>query len=286
MKRLIILIFTCMCSFHVSAEKIISELDFTNKYISVVKKNVAGIKAEIRNSLEIEFTLKNGEKLTTYLNNAYNDYRSYPTDIDNVIEKYSGALTETSEGVAETLGKERIFPVLKDIEYIRQITEMMKRKEKDGKFPFYYEQLNEVLYVLYAFDTPTSIRYMPKEDIEKLGVKEQDLKKLSMSNLRSTIPSVQVQGDPATVSMLVADGTYEASFLLFDDLWTKERFPVKGDIVVYVPSRDLVLITGSKDPEGLAKVHSIVNDPKNKWSHIVSEVGFIRSGSQWKVFNM
>lgn len=84
--------------------------------------------------------------------------------------------------------------------------------------------------------------------------------------------------------MLVADGTYEASLILFDGIWTKEQFPVKGDIVIYVPSRDLVLITGSEDKANLAKVHDIVYDQDTQWSHIVAETGFIRVGNNWQEF--
>ena len=86
------------------------------------------------------------------------------------------------------------------------------------------------------------------------------------------------------MSILVADGTYEASMLLFDDLWNEKNFPVKGDIVVFVPSRDTVIITGSKDKDGISKAKSIVYNPEAQWSHIVAEVGFIRSGNTWKVF--
>ena len=67
-------------------------------------------------------------------------------------------------------------------------------------------------------------------------------------------------------------------------MWTKDQFPVKGDIVVYVPSRDTVLITGSEDEEGLSRIKEIISDPENNWSHIVAEVGFIRINDKWEVY--
>jgi uncharacterized protein YtpQ (UPF0354 family) len=286
MKNIFLAILLCIFSFNVSAGKVISKKGFTERYVLISKAKVDGLKADIKGSLEIEFTTKDGEKITTFLDNAYKDYLSAPGDLTHVLDTYSASLAETNETIKKSLGIENIFPVIKDHEYIRQITELMKRKKEEGKFPFFYEQLNEVLYILYAFDTPTSIRYMPKEDIAKLGVKVSELKEISKANLKKTIPTVKIQGDPSSVSMIVADGTYEASFLLFDDLWTKERFPVKGEIVVYVPSRDTVLITGSEDIEGLEKVRSIVRNPENKWSHIVAEVGFIRLDNKWEVFKM
>ena len=125
---------------------------------------------------------------------------------------------------------------------------------------------------------------MPKEDIANLGVEPTELRELSLSNLMNTVESLQIKGDPSTISMLVADGIYEASFLIYDALWSKENFPVKGDIVVYVPSRDIVIITGSEDVESLETVREIVHNPDNHWPHPVSNIGFIRKADKWVKF--
>jgi uncharacterized protein YtpQ (UPF0354 family) len=125
----------------------------------------------------------------------------------------------------------------------------------------------------------------PKEDIANLDVKEEELRDLSMSNLMNAIESLQIKGDPSTISMVVADGTYEASFLIYDALWTKETFPVKGDIVVYVPSRDVVIVTGSEDTDSLETVKGIVHNPENQWPHAVTNVGFTRKENKWVKFH-
>lgn len=57
--------------------------------------------------------------------------------------------------------------------------------------------------------------------------------------------------------MLVADGNYEASLLLADEIWQSKQIPVKGDYVVAIPSRDTLLITGSEDVENLAKIKEL-----------------------------
>jgi len=126
---------------------------------------------------------------------------------------------------------------------------------------------------------------MPKEDINALGVEEGELRNLSMANLMNANESLQIQGDRSTVSMVVADGIYEASFLLYDDLWTKENFPVKGDIVVYVPSRDVLIVTGSEDTESLETVRGIVHNPESQWSHAVTDIGFVREKNKWAEFH-
>lgn len=282
--NLILLMFTC--SQIVFAGEVISEREFTIRYIESVQGKFPGVQSKITADLEVEFTSSGGKEMQSYLRNAYSNYKASPNDLKNILDEYSDAYSELEVSDNLSYGKDRIFPVLKDYEYIRQVGDLFKKQGKGDEIPFVYEKLNDVLYVLYAFDTETSIKFLTHDDIDRFELDITDLRKISKENLKSYLPNIQVQGDPSFVSMLVADGTYEASFLLFEDLWTKEQFPVKGDIVIYVPSRDLVLITGSEDTEGLAKVRDIVYDPSKEWPYIVAEVGFIRSGNKWKVFNM
>jgi uncharacterized protein YtpQ (UPF0354 family) len=52
--------------------------------------------------------------------------------------------------------------------------------------------------------------------------------------------------------MITAGGDYEASLLLFDDIWSGGQIKVEGDIVVAVPAKNVLLITGSQNRKGLA----------------------------------
>jgi hypothetical protein len=56
---------------------------------------------------------------------------------------------------------------------------------------------------------------------------------------------------------VLLDENYEASILLIDEYWTRKNFDVAGDIVVFVPARNVVMVTGSEDEEGL-RIASIV----------------------------
>ena len=57
--------------------------------------------------------------------------------------------------------------------------------------------------------------------------------------------------------MITAGGDYEASLLLFEDLWKEQKMKVEGEYVVAVPSRDMLLITGTKNSEGVAKLKKL-----------------------------
>ena len=266
------------------AEVVLDDSAFTQRYAKAISIREDGMRADIKGRLEVEMTYSNGETSTAYLDNAYMNYRSSPGELDAIINAYINALTKSSSDVKSNIEKEHIFPVIKDRGYMEHITKLMNHSSK-GELPFYYEKLNDVLYVMYAIDTPSSIKFMPKEDINALGVEEGELRNLSMANLMNANESLQIQGDRSTVSMVVADGIYEASFLLYDDLWTKENFPVKGDIVVYVPSRDVLIVTGSEDTESLETVRGIVHNLESQWSHAVTDIGFVREKNKWAEFH-
>lgn len=282
--KIIIIAFVWLFVSSSFAEIVLDESAFTQRYAKAINIREDGVRADIKGRLEVEMTYSNGETSTAYLDNAYMNYRSSPGELDVIINAYINALTKSSSDVKSNIEKEHIFPVIKDRGYMEQITKLMNHSSK-GELPFYYEKLNDVLYVLYAIDTPSSIKFMPKEDINALGVEEGELRNLSMSNLMNANVSLQIQGDRSTVSMVVADGIYEASFLLYDDLWTKENFPVKGDIVVYVPSRDVLIVTGSEDTESLETVRGIVHNPESQWSHAVTDIGFVREKNKWVEFH-
>ena len=282
--KIIIIAFVWLFVSSSFAEIVLDESAFTQRYAKAINIREDGVRADIKGRLEVEMTYSNGETSTAYLDNAYMNYRSSPGELDAIINAYINALTKSSSDVKSNIEKEHIFPVIKDRGYMEQITKLMNHSSK-GELPFYYEKLNDVLYVLYAIDTPSSIKFMPKEDINALGVEEGELRNLSMANLMNANESLQIQGDRSTVSMVVADGIYEASFLLYDDLWTKENFPVKGDIVVYVPSRDVLIVTGSEDTESLETVRGIVHNLESQWSHAVTDIGFVREKNKWAEFH-
>ncbi|QSX31364.1 DUF1444 family protein [Shewanella cyperi] len=263
------------------AETFLDKKEFTNRYVAAVAKIAPNAKIEVIRELEVNIALENDNKLNAILDNAYADYKSNPGNIDNLLATYAESIFHTKDLVNVRHGKEQIFPVVKDKQYIQQVDEMLK---KSGKGGIVYEKINDVLYVLYAFDTPKALRFMTESDLSEINVNKNELRDLSKTNLKNSIPNLKLEGDPSSLAMLIADGTYEASFILFDDIWTKEQFPVKGDIVVYIPTRDLVLITGSEDEVSLAKIHNIIYAQGNQWSHTISEVGFVRVNNSWHIF--
>ncbi len=73
---------------------------------------------------------------------------------------------------------------------------------------------------------------------------------------RCLLPKIEMRriGD---ILLISAGGDYEASLLLIDDIWSGGQIKVDGDIVVAVPARDVLLVTGSRNRTGLKKVREL-----------------------------
>lgn len=282
----LLFVFLLACSCLTSAGERLTKMEFTQSYEQVALQqasSTAKVTAEILAALEVKFVDEDGEERISYLDNAYSEYLNTPKDLEGILQRYAHATNEIWMGEESKPSVDNIFPVIKDQFYIDQVSEIVK-KNGSSEFPFYYEKLNEVLYVLFALGSENSLKFLRGTAIDELKIDRNDLLEISKANLKAALPYIKIAGEPSTLSMLIAGGNYEASLLLFDYIWTKERFPVKGDIVIYVPSRDSVFITGSEDKMALKKIDSIIHDENTSWSHIVSKVGFIRIDGQWQVY--
>jgi len=262
----------------------ISEDEFTNRYITIIKKKNTELLVKKTASLSVEYEATSGIKQSSNLHNAYLQYKSKPEDLNPILEQYSNSLIENALKLSTSLDKNRIFPVIKDKNYISQIILMAKEKYKNKSMPFLYKKLNEALYLVFALDTKNSMRFLNESDLTELELEVKDLLPLSIENLKREFAGLSVQGDPAGLSMLVADGNYEASFFVVDSLWDTGVFPVKGDIVIHMPSRDTVLITGSEDLDGLKRVSEIISNNTNKLAYPITNIGFIRVNGAWELY--
>jgi hypothetical protein len=70
-------------------------------------------------------------------------------------------------------------------------------------------------------------------------------------NLTRRRSEPSILGLSGAISMLRLDGDLEASLLLVDRLWPQLARAIPGDIVVGVPSRDVLAVTGTGSAEGI-----------------------------------
>lgn len=262
-----------------------TKTEFAKQALSYKNSAQTDSKHVLEDDLSITTTRTDGSRYFTYLDNAYTEYVNAPDSLDNIFNRYLSAKDINLFDESTTESKlANLMPVLKDDTYIGNVKDMMQTQDPAATFPFYYESLNNGLNLLFAFDTEQSMQFLSAENIKELGVSAEQLKNRAINNLMTSVPELGISGDASYVSYLVADDNYEASFLLVDQLWTKENFPVQGEIVVFAMSRSSVLVTGSKDNEGIAAILNFVNAPDTQIPHALATTFHIRDGNKWKVF--
>jgi hypothetical protein len=122
---------------------------------------------------------------------------------------------------------------------------------------FTYQPLNEHLTVEIVYDRAESMSTIPPETFEEWGMSIEEALRTARANLRDRTPGTLVPLQPGVFASPWHDN-YDSSRLLLTELIS--RLDVRGDPVALLPHRDHLLVTGSDDEAGLARVAEIAED--------------------------
>ncbi|MEO0574978.1 MAG: DUF1444 family protein [Pseudomonadota bacterium] len=266
-----------------AADELLTPEAFSERVLVTAAEAVPEAELRIVGELELAITLANGDSLRGFLDNSYAMYRADPENVNDVIKNYIATISGMS--VPQDDGDlAKLVPVIKHADYLAGIRQMLSEAEDydpDADFPMYFETLNSELVVMYAIDSDQSIRFLSPDEVTAFGLQTDAIRQRAVDNLVAILPEVSTERfEPLTA--VLADGNYEATLLLWDALWTEENFDVQGDIVAFVPSRDILLVTGSEDQDGLATARDVIRS--NEWTYAISEKAFVRRDGRWTVF--
>ena len=226
-------------------------------------------KVEVVGELELSIKETNGRERRLNLRNLYGDYKNNPATLDAIVDSYYTALNKPASGGA-AFDHARIVPVIKDRAWLAGHERGLKARGMNAQF--LSEDYNDELVILYAMDEEKRTRYLMAN--EEIGVARKDLRKLAVENLDRLLPSVQLQ-QAGDVAMMTANGDYEASLLLFDHIWRGGRIKMNGDIVVAIPAKDVLMITGSKSRKGIAAVRELAAKYKAGSRYDITDTLFV-----------
>lgn len=259
------------------SKNLLSEINFTNLFYENLTSKVKNIDCLEIKELEIKIIDLEGEIYTHFLNNAFAEYNYEPSDLDEIIDRYT---TSSSNLYYQKtpIDANHIIPIIKDKRFFDECSNLYEDFLKNHVF----EKYNTDLYIFYAEDKEDSISYLTTNDLEVLNLNVKDLQDLAVNNLESLL-EIERSGDSG-IFMLLAGGNYESSLILFD-IWNEDNFPVNGEIILAIPSRDLVFITGSNELENIEKLKNRIIEINKEGDHVVSDKLFILKDSHFQVLN-
>jgi uncharacterized protein YtpQ (UPF0354 family) len=139
------------------------------------------------------------------------------------------------------------------------------------------------LAVAYSFGPPYGERLVSWLDLDRLSLSRRVLRHRATENLDSMLDTVRVHGQAPTL-MLSFDGI-ESSLLLADQLWRRLAASVPGDLVVGVPARDVVIVTGSESDQGLDKARQAIDRVFFAGDeHLLTRQLLVRQNGGWVAF--
>jgi uncharacterized protein YtpQ (UPF0354 family) len=126
-------------------------------------------------------------------------------------------------------------------------------------------------------------RLVTWEDIQRFGMSRRELRQRAASNLDQLLDSVRIHGQPPAL-MLSFEGL-ESSLVLADAFWDSLEGNVPGELIIGVPARDVVIITGSRSRTGLEKAKRAVDRVFYAGGeHLLWRDLLVRREGQWEIF--
>lgn len=259
---------------------------FTDLYAAEARKAMPGSRLQIIGPLEIELVRPDGSSGRVHLHNAYAQYSSAPERLHAILASHVAAHQISP---AERPELSTLMAVLKSAEAIEASRKQAATIGAPPGADFVYEPVGEGLFAMFVFDSEQGMRYLTTRDLSERQLDIGMLAPLARKNIDAyfarhglDIALVPRTGS-ARVYVVRLDENYEASILLLADYWTPARFPVRGEIVAFAPARNLVLVTGSEDAQGLRIARHVAQQAYREMGYVISPLGYVRREGKWHV---
>ena len=270
-----------------SALELLSKDQFALAFKKTIEKSLAGVTVKVTKPFDLTVTLPDKTESRMFLDNAYDEYRAAPANIDEIFARYMASLRlQTKEGALkkQKMGRSHIVPIVRSREYLDAFRQHLTKQKSKKEFNIVYEKINEELYAFYSFDSPQAISSMSNDDLKRLKLTLPDVRVLAQRNLMRLVgDKISIKKGNGVYAVFL-DDNYESSLMLIDSFWSKKLISVKGDYVVFVPTRNVILITGSQEPKGLKIAKQIAKETYQKNGRRISWKGFVRKNGTWQVF--
>src|SRR5258708_30335803 len=214
MKRLFRVFLTAVgvCS-GCSKSDISAPSEFTREFAEALRQVLPGLSVVVVKDLEVRVTSPDGRDSTSCLDNAYDTYKQDPKAKADIIRKFVAVGLETLGGMRDGVDRTRIVPVIKDRPWLEETRKALLSRGAKKLPENIIEDFSQDLIIVYAEDSPKSIRYLTLGDLEQARIERGELKMLACENLKRLLPKIEFHGTNG-LYIVTAGGDYEASLLV------------------------------------------------------------------------
>jgi Protein of unknown function (DUF1444) len=223
-------------------------LRFTAEFAQALTRAMPSTSVRITRPLQVIVRRADGSSATVNLGHLYEDYSPDPAWLDGVIKAHAERLAKPLPvKPAPPIDRARIVPLVKDRSWLAGLQERFNKQDPTQRPVF--DELNAELIVVYAEDRDKITRYLTSS--ENLGVPRSELRDLAVENVMRLMPPIELRQSEDGFFLMTSHADYGASLLLVDQIWRGDQIEVNGDVVVAVPAKDAILVTGSRNRKAL-----------------------------------
>lgn len=250
-----------------------------DRFAKIVLKAFAdvGVPTKFRYVKE-DFSLVSDGDQVFNLHNFYDEYcRLSRADREEALKRWAMVQFETIGGIPDDVDEalENLRPKLWmkwSLEILRFQTRLKGNEWKSAPVM----SVGTHLCVALVYDLPHAMASIVPDQLEKWGISFHQAFNAARENLSETPAKVAHLGESFFAS--VTGDNYDASrIVLLDRL---QQLPVKGELIVAVPNRDSLLVTGSEDPDGLRVMFDLVKAAMSE-PRPMSPIPLRLVGDQW-----
>jgi uncharacterized protein YtpQ (UPF0354 family) len=254
---------------------LLSPRAFTDAVAAAASAAMPSAKVTVIGDLKLEIRpLNGGGSVTPDLSNAYGLYLEAPARLKDVIHTYVSSFSPSELNAnAHVVDRSHIVPVIKNQKWFDD-TEGALRKE-GMELQHAPSLVAGELVVVYAVDNAKTMRFLTTRDDIGDPAKLDDL---AVGNLKRLLPKIEMEGADEGLWLISAGGDYESSLLLFDGLWSGGQIKVDGEIVVAVPAKDALFVTGSHNHSAIARMHAVAGEVAQGPYGLTSDLFVYRDG--------
>ena len=217
---------------------------------------------------------------TIFLGNAYQEYCATPQDAHEKVLKFwvrnwFSYLRDVPDDFEDA--KPDLMPVVRSRSHF-EYHSLLAEVESGTPLSWPYQVLGEHFGIGLVYDLPESMRSVPQQNLDAWGATLYDALEVAKANLLAT-PAKFIGPKSGDGVYLSATGdSYDASRLILTD--PIRRFRVKGDHIAMIPNRENLIVAGSEDIEGLARMLELAKKALNE-PRPISGIALRLDGDEW-----
>ncbi len=248
---------------------------FTRDVAEALNARELNLEFEVKGALELRARTEDGDHFQVNLDRFFRAVKLGSRTVDCVVEELAEALVqihENSNGEQDrVIQTGRLIPVIKPMEWI-SCSGSHDGAEEDN-VPVHLPLTNE-LGITFAEEGDRVVRFLIQKDLPAIDLSAESCLALSLENFKSQLENIEVAGGPHV--FLVSGGhSYNSSLVLLSDFWKRVQLPLAGEFVVAIPASDVLIVTGTEEPDGVEAITEMIQIALSDTAHPLSDRLFL-----------